>query len=93
MTNNLVKDLSLAKFRLWLLIAYGELGYEWKSPTPAGQDNKEAICEHVEAGPVKLVCVGTDDMIGDFLTKALVGEKLRKSCIAVSGSGAATNSR
>ena len=43
------------------------------------------IYEHLENGDAILTHVGTDDMIADVLTKAIVGSKFRKFTIALMG--------
>jgi hypothetical protein len=43
------------------------------------------IYEHLEQGDAILTHVGTDDMIADVLTKAIVGSKFRKFTIALMG--------
>lgn len=44
-----------------------------------------SVCEYVESGEVELVFTGTDDMISDFLTKALNGSKYRKFKVMIMG--------
>jgi hypothetical protein len=43
------------------------------------------IYEHLERGDAILTHIGTDDMIADVLTKAIVGAKFRKFTIALMG--------
>ena len=37
-----------------------------------------SVFEHVESGELKLVWTGTDDLVADFLTKAIHGGKFKK---------------
>ena len=39
--------------------------------------------EHVEDGTIKLIWTGTDDLVADFLTKAVHGNKQRKFKIEI----------
>ena len=48
-----------------------------------------SVHENVESGELKLVHVGTDDNVSDFLTKALMGEKFHRFRVDVMG----TNTR
>ncbi len=43
------------------------------------------VYEHIKDGDVVLTHIGTEDMIADVLTKALVGEKFRRFTIALLG--------
>ena len=44
-----------------------------------------SIFEHVQTGEVKVVFVGTEDQVADFLTKALTGGKFKRFRIAILG--------
>ena len=44
-----------------------------------------SVYEQVQSGKVELVFTGTDDMVSDFLTKALNGGKYRKFKVEVMG--------
>lgn len=44
-----------------------------------------SVYEYVRSGEVKLVFTGTDDMISDFLTKALNGSKYRRFKVMIMG--------
>ena len=44
-----------------------------------------SVYEYVKSGEVELVFTGTDDMISDFLTKALNGSKYRKFKVMIMG--------
>ena len=43
------------------------------------------IYEHILDGDIILTHIGTEDMIADVLTKALVGEKFRRFTIGLPG--------
>ena len=43
------------------------------------------IFEKIEDGTIQLVHIGTEDMIADILTKALVGKKFKSFTIALLG--------
>ena len=45
-----------------------------------------SVHEHVENGDIRLVYVGTDHNVSDFLTKALVGGKFKKFRVDIMGS-------
>jgi len=45
-----------------------------------------SVHQHVEDGTLKLVFVGTDDNVADFLTKALMGNKFRRFRLDIMGS-------
>ncbi len=47
-----------------------------------------SVYEHVEGGKVILRWCGTDDMIADFLTKAIIGNKFAKFRIQIMGHSA-----
>ena len=47
-----------------------------------------AVYEKVANGEIKLVYTGTEDMIADILTKALVGKKFSNFIIALLGTKA-----
>lgn len=44
-----------------------------------------SVYEHIQNGQVELVFTGTDDMVSDFLTKALNGSKYRKFKVLIMG--------
>ena len=44
-----------------------------------------SVFEHVESGEVKVVFVGTDDQVADFLTKGITGGRFKKFRIALLG--------
>ena len=48
-----------------------------------------SVHEHMESEELRLVHVGTDDNVSDFLTKALMGEKFHRFRVDVMG----TNTR
>ena len=42
-----------------------------------------SVFEHVESGELKLIWTGTDDLVADFLTKAVQGGKFKKFKIEI----------
>ena len=44
-----------------------------------------SVYEYVQSGELELVFTGTDEMISDFLTKALNGSKFRKFKVLIMG--------
>ena len=46
-----------------------------------------SVHEYVTSGEIKLVYVGTDSNVADFLTKALMGDKFRRFRIDIMGTG------
>ena len=42
-----------------------------------------SVFEHVDSGELKLIWTGTDDLVADFLTKAVHGGKFKKFKIEI----------